>query len=853
MRMRRPPERIRSRAAAAAALAVAVAALLLVAGASGAEQPATGAAGWESLLGDRPSAQLGGRWIVVLAKPSLATKVAAAGGVATEEQERAWTAAARNAQQEVIARFAFRGAPIEPEHAYYRVFNGFATPLDARSLAIVVRDPDVRGVYPVRVAIPAAADPNSDDDLPGVAGGRRPGIGIPGFSGAGVTVALLDTGVDLVHPYIRSALMRGLDVLDPGGDASARQNPTAPGRPERHGTEMAGLVAGSDGPAGLQGVAPEVTLLPIRVAGWQPDTSGGVSVYGRTDQVLAGIELAVDPNEDGDAHDAARIALVGVVEPFAAFTDGPLAAAAAGALALDSLLVTAAGNDGPAGPAYGSVGGPGGAPAALTAGATDTRRRSPTGHVLLLAGLRVLVSGVQPLGGVIAPSLSVSAPVVALARNPTAVVGAAGGFARLFDGDGYSRVAGAAVLLPRGTSSPEAVREVVGAGARAVLVDGPLPAGSLGTDGPVDVPILGLPAVDADVVRVALRGAIPVSLSVGAAAFDTNEGQGAPAPFTSEGLAFDGGPKPEVSAAGIGLATSDPGRDEDGAARYGTLSGTSASAALTAGAAALLAQARPDLDAAGLKQALVAAARRGGGGGAAAGALDPAGAVAVELVAAPPTVGLGAAFAENAIVRRVITLRNVSRRSLSVTIEPGTADAADIVVETRPTAARLKPGASVRVTVVAGVPLLPRAPAALGGALRVKVRGGSTLLVPWTIVVPLTNRDLIRSAVLSSRTFEPSDLEPTVLTVVAGRVDGTAERPQVQPLEELAIDLYRGDRRLGLLALVRDVLPGRYSFGITGRGPNGGRLPPGEYALRLTAKPVGGGETDEETVPFTIT
>ena len=206
-------------------------------------------------------------------------------------------------------------------------------------------------------------------------------------------------------------------MLDPGGDASARQNPTVAGRPERHGTEMAGLVAGSNGPAGLHGVAPGAALLPIRVAGWQPDTSGGVSVYGRTDQVLAGIELAVDPNEDGDAHDAARITLVGVVEPFAAFADGPLAAAAAGALALDSLVVTAAGNDGPAGPAYGSIGGPGGAPAALTAGAIDTRRRSPTGHVLLLAGLRSLVSGVQPLGGVVESSLSLSAPVVALPRT----------------------------------------------------------------------------------------------------------------------------------------------------------------------------------------------------------------------------------------------------------------------------------------------------------------------------------------------------------------------------------------------------------------------------------------------------
>ena len=233
---------------------------------------------------------------------------------------------ARAAQREVLTRLAFKGAPIEPEHAYYRVFNGFATALDARSLAIVVRDPDVKGVFPVRAAIPAAVDPDSVDDLLGVAGGRRPDVGIPGFSGAGVTVALLDTGVDLVHPYIRGSLIRGFDVLDPGGNASARQNPTAPGRPERHGTEMAGLVVGSDGPDGLEGVAPGASLLPIRVAGWQPDTSGGVSVYGRTDQLLAGLELAVDPNEDGDAHDAARIALVGVVEPFAAFTDGPLAA-----------------------------------------------------------------------------------------------------------------------------------------------------------------------------------------------------------------------------------------------------------------------------------------------------------------------------------------------------------------------------------------------------------------------------------------------------------------------------------------------------------------------------------------------
>ena len=257
-------------------------------------------------------------------------------------------------------------------------------------------------------------------------------------------------------------------------------------------------------------------------------------------------------------------------------------------------MVAPAGNDGPAGPAYGSIGGPGGAPAALTAGAIDTRRRSPTGHVLLLAGLRVLVSGVQPLGGVVAPSISCRRPSSRSRRGP-AVVGAAGGLTRLFDSNGYSRVAGAAVLLPRGTSSPEAVREVVAAGARAVLVDGPLPAGSLGTDGPARSRSSAWPAMRAAGRTARARDSGRARRR--AAAFDTNAGLGGAAPFSSEGLAFDGGPEPEVSAAGIGLATSDPGWNEDGAARYGTLSGSSAAAALTAGAAALLAQARPDLDA----------------------------------------------------------------------------------------------------------------------------------------------------------------------------------------------------------------------------------------------------------------
>ncbi len=408
-------------------------------------------------------------------------------------------------------------------------------------------------------------------------------------------------------------------------------------------------------------------------------------------------------------------------------------------------------------------------------------------------------------------------------------------------------------MLANGTSSPEAVREVVTAGARAVLVDGPLPAGSLGIDEPVEIPILGLAQPAAASVRSALERGIPVTLSVGAAAFEDNPDAAAIAPFSSEGLALDGGIKPELAAAGVGLATADPGRSEGGAARYGAISGTSAAAALVAGAAATLAQARPDLDAAALKSALVATARPlGPVGGGGAGLVDPSAAAAAELVADPPAAGLGAVLVEDSEVGRVITLRNVSSRLLRIQVDPGRADAADLTIVAVPRALRLRPGASAEIVVTASVPLLPRAPAALNGTLRIRVAGGSAVRVPWSIAVPVAARPLLGRVRISRRSFTPSDVDPAVLTIVAGRIDGTPARPQLLPLEQLEVLLLRGTRTLGSLARVRNVLPGRYSFGITGRGPGGRRLRPGAFALRVIATPVGGGKADERTIPFAI-
>ena len=91
-----------------------------------------------------------------------------------------------------------------------------------------------------------------------------------------------------------------------------------------------------------------------------------------------------------------------------------------------------------------------------------------------------------------------------------------------------------------------------------------------------------------------------------------------------------------------------------------------------------------------------------------------------------------------------------------------------------------------------------------------------------------------------------------MLSLVAGRVDGSAERPQLLPLTKLEIELYRGKRRVGTLVRLRDVLPGRYAFGLTGRGPRGAGLPSGRYVLRVLGVPVGGGRATSVSVPFRL-
>ena len=832
----------RSHSVAALGLAV-VAVLVGGAGARAQEAPlpAIDEAGWQGVLGVRAAVSTAQRYVVLLREPALADRIRTAGGQATEAQMRDWTTTAERTQEQFFSRMAAAGVRVAPEYRYVRVLNGFSARLDPTALAMLESDREVASVYAVRAAYPAQTA-----EAPDVTPSAVRGLEIPGLDGTGVTVALLDTGIDPSHPYLRNSLLPGIDLISPGSGAVAQPHPTVPGRPERHGTELAGIISGSDGPGGLQGVAPGALILPVRIAGWQPDAEGGYTVYSRTDQIVAGLEAAVDPNEDGDTHDAARVALVGFVEPYASFPRGPLGRAIEGSTALDMLVVVPAGNDGRAGPSFGSIAGPGGAPAALTVAAADGRPATPTVRVQVRAGLRVLFEDTLPLGG--APTRSVTADVTTVTR-----AAAAQGVAGLFDAEGFSTVAGRAALLPRGLLSEGTVEEATTAGAVVVLVDGRLPAGAFSLDVPVGVPVVGLPAQLVGVVRAMLAAGVPVTVAVGAVDVAENDAGGSVAPFSSHGLAFGGGLKPDLVAPGVAVPTSEPGRGEEGEVRYGTVSGTSVAAAVAAGAAAVLAEGRPRAGAVDLVGLLAGSAQRRDLDAAASGAglLDLRSAVQQEIAVEPALVSFGTPRRNAVELERILRVRNLSTRELTVSIQTSALAPKGVEITVDPQRLRIRAGRSATVVVRADTSDVSDQAGAATGELVLAVSESPEVHVPWAVAVPAREVDLLSRVALETTGDRVSDATPAALSLVAGALIPTPG-PQVRPLELLEIQLRRGGEPLGVLARRREVLPGRYTFGLTGRGPEGERLRRGSYVVRVVARPGDGLRAQVEDVVYRV-
>lgn len=77
--------------------------------------------------------------------------------------------------------------------------------------------------------------------------------------GSGVTVAVLDTGVNAALPELAGAVLPGGDVTGSGTDGRTDVDTQSKG----HGTSMAALIAGQGRGTGMLGVAPDARILPV--------------------------------------------------------------------------------------------------------------------------------------------------------------------------------------------------------------------------------------------------------------------------------------------------------------------------------------------------------------------------------------------------------------------------------------------------------------------------------------------------------------------------------------------------------------------------------------------------------------
>ncbi len=94
--------------------------------------------------------------------------------------------------------------------------------------------------------------------------------------GNGVRVAIIDTGVDCAHPDLNCNLSDGANMTNAA---------TPPMDDNGHGTHVAGIIAGQGKDGGVFGVAPRVTLIPVKVL--SADGSGNLS------DVVSGIYWAM--------------------------------------------------------------------------------------------------------------------------------------------------------------------------------------------------------------------------------------------------------------------------------------------------------------------------------------------------------------------------------------------------------------------------------------------------------------------------------------------------------------------------------------------------------------------------------
>lgn len=223
-----------------------------------------------------------------------------------------------------------------------------------------------------------------------------------GITGKGVTVAVIDTGVDAANPQLRGKVLPGPVVLiDPQTKKTAQGGPTLD--PVGHGTKVAGIIAARRSSAtGFVGLAPDAKIYAIR----QNDSEGS----GNVGTLIAAIQNAVK----------ARVQVINISQDVRAGTssgsfqdEAQLQAAIHAATEKGIVVVASSGNDGKEGPTF-----PAAFPEVIAVGASDRNNEraafSQYGSFVDVAAPGVDMLSTVPAGGqCVDNGTSFSAPYVA--------------------------------------------------------------------------------------------------------------------------------------------------------------------------------------------------------------------------------------------------------------------------------------------------------------------------------------------------------------------------------------------------------------------------------------------------------